>query len=221
MKRKIILCSESLKSSKPAESTLEKYSVDGEAIAGLLSNNVPALQKGEVEIKAVGFNGKTEFMREVPLFVLSKIKEYRQYKQQVQLFIITVRDSDTSESRKIATMRRQLTDKIKRLKIRKDELERVHLMFAVQAIEAWVLADAQRLNDYLGLSNKVKHENDPEMIPNPKQLVKNLFAQCGQTYMPDHLLNLLPQLRISELLRCKHFKELYECVEKICNAAQP
>jgi len=221
VRRKIIICSESLKSSKPTESLLEKYSVDGEAIAGLLSNNVPALRQGEIEIKAVGFNGKAEFMREVPLFVFSKIKEYRHYNQPVQLFIIALRDSDSSESRKIAGMRRQLIEKIKRRKIKKDEFERVHIMFAVQAIEAWVLADEQRLNDYLGVTNKVKHENDPEQIANPKQLVQNLFEQCGQTYEPDHLLNLLPQLRILELLRCTHFKELYQCVEKICNAALP
>ncbi len=219
MKHKIILCSESLKPSKPKESTLEKYSVDGEAIAGLLGNNILALKERRVEIQAVGFNGRTEFMREVPRFVLNKIKEYRYYAQPVQLFIVAVRDSDSNETKKINATRRQLLDKLKKLRLKKDEFERIHLLFAVQAVEAWLLADEQKLNEYLGVTNKAKHENDPEAIANPKQLVQNLFAQCGQTYIPNHLLNLLPELRISELLRCRHFKALYDCIENICSAA--
>ncbi len=116
-------------------------------------------------------------------------------------------------------MRRQLIDKIKKLSIKRNEIQCVHIMFAVQAIDAWLLADEQKLNEHLGVTNKIKHENEPEKIKHPKQILQNLFAQCGKKYTPQQLIDLLPQLRVTELLRCKHFKELYECIEKICNTA--
>ncbi len=75
VKPKIILCSESRKRTKSSDRFLEKYSTDGDAISGLLKNNFAALQKERVEIEAVGFNGKTAFMRELPFFVLSKFEE--------------------------------------------------------------------------------------------------------------------------------------------------
>ena len=115
-------------------------------------------------------------------------------------------------------MRRQLVDKIKRVTTVL-ESGRVHIMFAVQAIEAWILADERMLNKYLGMARSVKHENEPEQIDNPKQVIDNLFAQCGKRYTPASLLELLPQLEVSELLRCRHFKEFYHCVEKIASTA--
>ncbi len=89
-------------------------------------------------------------------------------------------------------------------------------MFAVQTIEAWILADEKELNKYLGVTNKAKRESEPEKIDNPKQIVKNFFNHCGRHYNPPQdLLQLLPRLQVAELLRCKHFKEFYQCVKKI------
>jgi hypothetical protein len=102
--------------------------------------------------------------------------------------------------------------------ITEQEFNRVHVMVAVQAIEAWVLADEQNLNKYLE-TNKVKHVNNPETIENPKLIMRNLFEQCGKRYTPQELLRLLPQLRVAELLRCKHFKQLYDCVRNIAEGA--
>jgi hypothetical protein len=93
-----------------------------------------------------------------------------------------LRDSDTNDGKKIASIRRKLADKIKKL-IQEQKSGRVHILFAVQAIEAWVLAEAQKLNEYLGVTNKVKHINEPEKIDNPKQVVQNLFQQCGRFHV--------------------------------------
>jgi len=124
VKRKIVICSESLRLPKRHSEQDEKYSIDGEAIIDLLKNNLATLQSGQVAIEAVGFGGKDEFM-------------------------------------------------------------------------------------------KVKHENEPEKIDNPKLVVQNLFVQYGRRYSPQQLLDLLPQLRVAELRRCKHFKEFYDCVQTI------
>lgn len=218
VKRKIVICSESLRLSKAPTTQNEKYSIDGEAVIGLLKTNVEALRTGLAGIEAAGFGGKDEFMSDVPYFVLSKFAEYRHRSNEFELFIIALRDSDTNDSKKISGIRRKLADKIKKL-IGVQEFNRVHIMFAVQAIEAWVLADEQKLNEYLKVTNKAKHINEPEKIDNPKQVVQNFFQQCGRKYTPQELLNLFPQLRILELLRCKHFKEFYACVQKIVEAS--
>jgi len=165
--RKIVICSESLRLPRVATSPDEKFSIDSEAIIGLLKNNIEALQAGSIGIEAAGFGGKDEFMKEVPFFVLSKFAEYRHRNQAIEIFIIAVRDADTSDGKKISGIRRKLADKIRKL-IGAQEFNRVHIMFAVQAIEAWILADEQKLNEYLGVTNKVKHINEPEKssIPN-------------------------------------------------------
>jgi hypothetical protein len=216
VKRKIILCCESLRIAKTSPTLPEKYSYDAEAIIELLKNNFEALQNGKIEIEPVGFGGKDQFMKEVPLVVKNRFAEYRYQSHEVEIFIIAVRDSDTNNSGKIAGWHRQLVNKIKKV-IKENECNRVHIMFAVQAIEAWILADEKKLNEYLGVQNKAKHENDPEEIDNPKQIVTKLFAQYHREkkYTPQQLLDLLPQLSISELLRCKHFKKLYDCVQEI------
>jgi len=216
--RKIVICSESLRLPRVAASPDEKFSIDSEAIIGLLKNNIEALQAGSIGIEAAGFGGKDEFMKEVPFFVLSKFAEYRHRNQAIEIFIIAIRDADTSDGKKISGIRRKLTDKIRKL-IGAQEFNRVHIMFAVQAIEAWILADEQKLNEYLGVTNKVKHINVPEKIEHPKQAVQNLFVQCGRKYSPQQLQDLLPQLQVSELRRCKHFNELYTCVQKIVEGA--
>lgn len=144
VKRKIVICSESLRLSKRRSEQDEKYSIDGEAIIDLLKKNLAILQSDQVAIEAVGFGGKDEFMREIPYFVLSKFAEYRHLSNGVELFIIALRDS--------------------------------------------------------------------------KLVVQNVFVQCGRRYTPLQLLDLLPQLRVAELRRCKHFKEFYDCVRSIAEA---
>ncbi len=218
VKPKIIICSESRKSVKSPDRFMHKFSADGQALAGLLKNNFTVLQREEIEIEAVGFNGKTAFMRELPLFVFSKFAEYRHRNGDAKLFIIALRDADTDDAGKIAEMRRQIIDKIKKLSLKRSEIQCVHVMFAVQAIEAWLLADDQQLNDHLGVMNKIKHENNPEKIKHPKQILQSLFAQFGKEYTPRQLTGLLPQIRVTQLLRRKHFKEFYACIETICNA---
>lgn len=215
VKRRITLCSESLRSGKGVTSPYQKYSYDGTGVIELLKNNIAALRSDDVEIEAIGFGGKEIFMEKVAKFIKDELAEYRHRSEEV--FIIVLRDSDSSDSRKISALRRKLNDKIKKL-IAEEKFSRVHVMFAVQAIEAWILADEQKLNEYLGVINIAKHENEPEKIAYPKQIVQNLFKQYGQKYTPQHLVTLLPRLRISALLGCKHFKEFYECVEKIADA---
>jgi hypothetical protein len=148
VKRKIILCSESLRIAEASATSIEKYSYDGSNIE-LLKNNIEALRIGEVEIEPVGFGGKDQFMNDLPLVAKNRFAEYRHRTNEVELFIIALRDSDTIDGKKIAGIRRKLVDKIKKL-IREQEFGRVRIMFAVQAIEAWILADEQKLNDYLG-----------------------------------------------------------------------
>ena len=41
-----------------------------------------------------------------------------------------------------------------------------------------------------------KHENEPETIENPKQILASHFQQCNKEYSSQDRLNLLPQLRI-------------------------
>lgn len=220
VKRKIILCSESLRLERKPPRPDEKLSVDGRAIIGLLKNHVEALRTGRVEIEAIGFGGKTKFMKDVPFFVENKFAEYRRHAGAVEIFIIALRDADTSDSKKISEIRNQLKDKIRKL-ISPNAFKRVHVNFAVQAIEAWVLADEKRLNEYLKVSNKVKHENAPETLKNPKPKLANYFVSClEREYNTDDLLHLLPTLHLDALLRCAHFKEFYACVENICNTAQ-
>jgi hypothetical protein len=220
VKRKIILCSESLRLERRPARPDEKFSVDGKAIIGLLKNHIEALRAGRVEIEAIGFGGKSEFMKHVPSFVESKFAEYRHQAEAVEIFIIALRDSDTCDDNKISEIRSKLKGKIQKF-LAPREFKRVHIKFAVQAIEAWVLADEKKLNEYLKVSNKVKHENDPEMIKNPKAKLANYFMSYLQReYRIDDLLQLFPALQPDVLLRCKHFKEFYKCVENICNAAQ-
>lgn len=218
VKRKIILCSESLRIVKPIAQQPEQYSYDGKAIIGLLKNEIEALRIGKVDIQPIGFEGKDQFMKELPLVVRNTFEQYRHGNSQIELFIIALRDSDTNDGKKISGFRRKLVDKIKKL-ISEQEFNRVHIMFAVQAIEAWILADENALNKYLGVTNKVKHINEPEKVENPKQVVQNFFQQFGRKYTPQELLNLLPQLRVSELLRCEHFNKLYTCVKEIVEAS--
>lgn len=221
VKRKIILCSESLRLERKPPRPDEKFSVDGRAIIGLLKNHVEALQAGRVDIEAIGFGGKSKFMKDVPFFIENKFAEYRRHAGTVEVFIIALRDSDTSEDKKISEIRNQLKHKVQKL-ISPNELKRVHVNFAVQAIEAWGLADEKGLNEYLKVSNKVKHENAPEAIKNPKAKLANYFVSClKREYSTDDLLHLLPTLHLDALLRCAYFKEFYACVENICNAAQP
>lgn len=184
----------------------------------LLRNNIEAIKNGLVEVEPRGFNGKDEFMKKLAPLVKNTFESFRHRRDEFEVYFITMRDADTSDSNKIRGLRRQIENKILK-KIGEQEFSRVHIMFAVQAIEAWILADDQKLNEYLGAMNKAKRENEPEKLENPKLLLKNLFEQCGMIYTPDHLLNLLPSLRVSELLRCKHFKQLYDCIEEICKTA--
>lgn len=214
VKRKIFLCSESLGLAQLPGQPPQKYSADGEAIIDLLKNNMEALREGVVEIEAIGFGGKSKFMEKVPNFVKNKFAEYRLRHDEVEIFVIALRDADTDDGKKISGIRRKLADKIKKL-IQEQEFGRVHIMFAVQAIEAWILADEQKLNEYLRVTNKAKRINEPEKVDNPKLAGKNFFEQFGGEYTPQKLLDLLSRLRISELLRCKHFKEFYTCVQKI------
>lgn len=214
VKRKIILCFESRGLIQSPIKPPEKYSIDGEAIIGLLKSNIAALETESLEIEAIGFNGKDAFMERVPTFVKNKFAEFRHRSQEIEVFIIALRDSDTSDGKKIAGLRQKLTNKIKKL-IGEQEFQRVHIMFAVQAIEAWILSDEKELNKYLEVTNKAKRESEPEKIDNPKQIVKNFFEHCGRQYNPQELLQLLPRLQVSELSRCKHFKEFYACVQKV------
>lgn len=218
VKRKIILCSESRGRAQAPIKPPEKYSIDGEAIIGLLKNNIAVLETEFLEIEAIGFNGKAVFMEKVPAFVKNKFAEYRHRSQEIEVFIIALRDSDTSDGKKIAGLRQKLTNNIKKLIDDEQEFKRVHIIFAVQAIEAWLLADEQKLNEYLEVTNKVKHSNEPEKINNPKQVVQNFFQECGRNYAPQELLTLFPRLQISELQRCKHFNEFFNCVQKIVEA---
>jgi hypothetical protein len=218
VKRRITLCSESLRIGKGSISRYEKYSYDGNAVVGLLKNNIDALKNDQVGIDAIGFGGKDELFKKIPQFVKDKIAEFHNRPDPIETFIIVLRDSDTNDSKKISALRRKISDKIRRV-IGERDFARVRISFAVQAIEAWILADELKLNEYLGVTNKVKRHNDPETIKDPKQIVTNLFKECGRTYSPRELLRLLPQLRIENLSRCKHFNELYTCVQKITEAS--
>ncbi len=217
VRRRITLCSESLRVGKGSISRYQKYSYDGNAVVGLLRNNIGSLKNDQVEIEAVGFGGKEELVKKIPKFVRDKLAEVHQ-SDPIEIFIVVLRDSDTHDNRKIYALRQKISDRIRRT-IGEQDFERVRILFAVQSIEAWVLADEQKLNEYLMVTNKAKYENDPESLTNPKQIVSNLFKQCESRYTPQELLNLLPQLRVSELLRCKHFKELYECVDNLARLA--
>jgi len=219
VKRKITLCSESLRFGRGSRNPYVKYSYDGEAIIELLKKHIETLKNEQVAIEAIGFGGKEQFMQKIPRFVKDELAEYRHRGGEIEVFIIVLRDSDTNDSRKISALRRKLTDGIKKF-IGERKLQRVYVMFAVQAIEAWILADEQKLNEYLGVTNKAKHENAPEKIENPKQIVQNLFKQCGREYTPQELRDLLPQLQVSELSRCKHFQAFYDCVIKIAGGAK-
>jgi len=180
VKRKIILCSESRGLMQSPIKPPEKYSIDGEAISGLLKNNIAALETESLEIEAIGFNGKDAFMEKVPTFVKNKFAEFRHRSQEVEVFIIALRDSDTSDGKKIAGLRQKLINKIKKL-IGEREFQRVHIMFAVQTIEAWILADEKELNKYLEVTNKAKRESEPEKIDNPtcKRLSKHRHECYG------------------------------------------
>ncbi|GEM_PF-5197856 len=219
VKRKITLCSESLRFGKGSRNPYENYSYDGEAIIELLKKHIEALKNEQVAIEAIGFGGKEQFMQNLPKFVKDELAEYRHRGGEIEVFIIALRDSDTNDSRKISALSRKLTDKIKKL-IGEQKSQRIYVMFAVQAIEAWILADEQKLNEYLGVTNKAKHENAPEKIENPKQIVQNLFVQCGRKYTPQELRDLLPQLRVSELSRCRHFQAFYDCVLQIADVTK-
>jgi hypothetical protein len=218
VKRRIIFCSESLRVPTGPTKPDQQYSIDAQAIIELLKNNFPVLREDLVETEPRGFKGKDDFMKKVPTLVKNTFETFRHRLHELEIFIIALRDTDTKDGKKISAIRRKLADKIKKL-ISEQEFQRVHIMFAVQAIEAWVLADVQKLNEYLGVTNKAKHENEPEKIEKPKQKVQNLFMECGKQYTPQALLDLLPHLRVLELLRCKHFKELYDCVQKIVETA--
>jgi hypothetical protein len=178
VKRKIILCSESLRIVKPIAQQPEQYSYDGKAIIGLLKNEIEALRIGKIDIQAIGFEGKDKFMKELPLVVRNTFEQYRHGNSPIELFIIALRDSDTIDGKKISGFRRKLADKIKKL-ISEQEFNRVHIMFAVQAIEAWILAGENALNKYLGVANKLKHINEPEKVDNPKQVVQNFSSNAG------------------------------------------
>jgi len=215
--RRIILCSESLRLSHGNVKTFEQYSIDARAVIELLKNNIESLRQGGVEIEPRGFNGKKEFMAKVPTLVRDSFEAFRHRSHEVEIFFVALQDADTNDARKISGIRRSLTTKIRRM-IKEQEFNRLHIMFAVQAIEAWILSDEQKLNEYLGMA-KAKHFNDPETIENPKQAVRNLFEQAGKKYTPQELLQLLPQLRFEELLRCRHFKQLYDCVREIVDGS--
>jgi len=121
VKRKIVLFSESLRITPTPRTSNHKFSIDGEAVAALLKKNIKALEGGQVEIEAVGFAGKNEFMEKVANAVKNKFAEF-QHRRDVQVFIITLRDSDTSEGKKIAGLRRQIAEKIRK-KIGKEKLK--------------------------------------------------------------------------------------------------
>ncbi len=90
VKRKIILCSESRGLIQLPIKPPEKYSIDGEAIIGLLKNNIAALDTESFAIEAIGFNVKDAFMEKVPNFVKNKFAEFRHRSQQVEVFIIAL-----------------------------------------------------------------------------------------------------------------------------------
>lgn len=218
MVKRIILCSESLRQVNGKAKVSEQYSIDARAVIELLKNNIESLRAGKVEIEPRGFNGKDSFMKKVPILVQDTFEAFRHRSEELEMFFIALRDADTNDNRKITAIRRRLVDQI-RNRITEQESDRVHVMFAVQAIEAWMLSDAQRLNEYLGITSKAKHFNDPEAIENPKQLVISLFELVRKKYTPQELLLLLPQLGIAEISRCKHFKKLYDCVSKIAGGS--
>jgi len=214
VKRKIIFCSESRGLTQYPAKPPEKYSIDGEAIMSLFKNNMMALRSESVEMEAIGFVGKENFMEKVPNFVRNKFAEFRSRSQEIEIFLIALRDADTNDGKKISSLRRKLTEKIKKL-VDEQEFKRVRIMFAVQAIEAWILADEKKLNEYLKVTN-IKHENEPEKIGNPKLIIQNHFERCGRKYTSQEL---LPLLQAESLLRGKHFRELYTCVQQITEAS--
>jgi len=114
VRRKIILCSESLRLPQSPAVT-EKFSIDCEAIIGLLKNNLKTLNTNLVEIEAVGFGGRSAFMAELPFFVMSKFAEYRHVSEELRIFILALRDSDTNNTNKVSGIRRKLADKIKKM----------------------------------------------------------------------------------------------------------
>lgn len=214
VKRKIILCSESLRLDQQPSRPPEQYSLDAEAIIGLLKNNFEILESGEIEIEAIGFGGKAAFMKEIPKVIRNTFATYRHRVDDTQIFIVAIRDADTSDAEKISNLQERLISKIRKAS-NPGEFRRVKVVFAVQAIEAWLLADEQTLNNYLGEKNKAKRVNDPETIHKPKEIIHKLFQQSSKKYNAQALLDLLPRVNILTLLRCRHFKQLYDRIKSI------
>ncbi|MGH7496590.1 MAG: DUF4276 family protein [bacterium] len=216
MARKIIFCSESLRDNTQPSKPAEQFSIDAEAILRLFKNNFEALRNNAIESGTIGFEGKKQFMQDLPVVVRNTFAGYRHAAQQLELFVIAVSDSDTGDEAAIENIHKSLAEEIER-RISTAEFQRVKIVFAVQAIEAWILADERTLNVQLE-QNKAKHENDPEKIDFPKQKLAGLFERCNRKYNTKVLLELLPILNITDLMRCKHFKQLYDCVDEIVNA---
>lgn len=213
VKKKIIICSESLREETADSKFEEKYSYDSEAVIRLLKNNIDELGKEIVDTEPIGFGGKEKLFEDFPGFVESKFAEFR-YRKDVEIYIVVIIDADTRDGRKISGKRKQLENKVKKL-LSEAEFDRIKIIFAVQAIEAWILAEEKGLNAYLNTPGKVKHENNPEAIEKPKEKLKGHFQKCDRKYTPQDLRELLPKVQISELLRCKHFKEFYEHILEI------
>jgi hypothetical protein len=115
VKRRIILCSESLRVPTGPTKPDQQYSVDAQAIIELLKNNFPALKEDLVETEPRGFKGKDDFMKKVPILVKNTFETFRHRRHEFEIFVIALRDTDTSDGKKISAIRRKLADKIKKL----------------------------------------------------------------------------------------------------------
>ena len=100
VRRKIVLCTESLRITRAVSQQPEQYSYDGRAVIRLLKNSIDSLRSGAVEIVPVGFEGKNQFMKELPLVVRNTFATYRHLHDSVEVFVIALRDSDTCEGKR-------------------------------------------------------------------------------------------------------------------------
>lgn len=60
----------------------------------------------------------------------------------------------------------------------------VHYISVIHAIEGWLLADAEAIQEYLGQRADVKISPSDTQDCNPKRIMKNVFRKNGKQFLP-------------------------------------
>jgi hypothetical protein len=165
-----------------------------------LQNLIRKIIPSEDTIEAHDFKDKYRFMRDLAFRCKVKTQEYP-HGGQISLHIFAIRDSDGEN---IDGLKNRIIASFKDKQISEEDIRAIHIHFAVQEIEAWILAD------------KDFHSN-PESVTDAKgELKKHL-----KNYQASHIVDLLPAIDVSKVKsKCPHFGKFYDDVHVILNQDQ-